>query len=68
MPVPGCVNLYIRERATMMKSWLYIFLTMCLTISLMGCVAINTYPPNYEPSEWETSVGPPDWWLTEKPN
>jgi hypothetical protein len=52
----------------LMKSGPYIFLVICLTFSLMGCAAINTYHPGYEPSEWETSVGPPDWWLTEHPD
>ena len=49
-----------------MKSCLQIFLTVCLTISLMGCAAINSYPPGYEPSDFEKSIGPPMWYLNEK--
>ena len=49
-----------------MKFWLSIFLAISLTISLLGC-ALNTYPKDYQPSEWETTIGPPLWYLNEKP-
>jgi len=51
-----------------MKSWLPIFLAICLTVSLLGCAAINTYPPGYEPSDFEKTIGPPMWYLNEKPD
>ncbi len=31
----------------------------------MGCATINTYPQDYKTSDWETSMGPPDWYLIE---
>jgi len=54
-----------------MKTRLYIILAMSLTIFLVGCAAlkdINTYPPGYEPSDFEKSIGPPMWYLNEKGN
>lgn len=51
--------------AIIKKSLLYMILATCLIFSLMGCVTINTYPHNYKPSDWETSMGPPDWYLNE---
>jgi len=54
-----------------MKFWLQIILAMCLIISFMGCAAlkdINTYPPGYEPSDFEKTIGPPMWYLNEKGN
>jgi hypothetical protein len=52
-----------------MKSWLQLILAMGLIISFMGCAAlkdINTYPPGYEPSDFEKNIGPPMWYLNEK--
>ena len=52
-----------------MKSWLQLILAMGLIISFMGCAAlkdINTYPPGYEPSDFEKTIGPPMWYLNEK--
>jgi hypothetical protein len=40
-------------------------LIICLICSFLGCSALTTYPPNYQPSEWETSIGPPYWYLNE---
>jgi hypothetical protein len=40
-------------------------LAMWLAFSIMGCAALTTYPPHYQPSEWETSIGPPYWYLNE---
>lgn len=40
-------------------------LMIWLTCALLGCAALTTYPPNYQPTEWETSIGPPDWYLNE---
>lgn len=54
-----------------MKFWLHILLAACLTFILTGCAALkelNTYPPGYEPSDFETTIGPPMWYLNEKPN
>jgi hypothetical protein len=54
-----------------MKSWLQILVAICFTISLMGCAVVkdlNTYPPGYEPSDFERHIGPPMWYLNEKNN
>ncbi len=51
--------------ALMLKFMIPIILAIYLIFSLMGCAALNTYPPNYQPSDWETSVGPPAWYLNE---
>jgi hypothetical protein len=40
-------------------------LIIWLACSLLGCAALTSYPPNYQPSEWETSIGPPYWYLNE---
>jgi hypothetical protein len=48
-----------------MKLWLHLILVMCLLVSLMGCATINTYPPGYEKSDFEKSIGPPMWLLNE---
>ena len=55
--------------APIMKPWLYMILVSWLIISFMGCAAlkdINTYPPGYEPSDFEKTIGPPIWYLNEK--
>jgi hypothetical protein len=48
-----------------MKGMIRIILAIYLILSFMGCATLNTYPPNYQPSDWETSMGPPDWYLNE---
>jgi len=54
-----------------MKAWLHILLAICLALTFMGCTVwknLNTYPPGYEPSDFERNIGPPMWYLNEKPN
>jgi len=48
-----------------MKSLLYLIMGICLIFAFTGCAALTTYPPGYQPSEWETSIGPPYWYLNE---
>jgi hypothetical protein len=48
-----------------MKSLLYMIMGICLIFAFVGCAALTTYPPDYQPSDWETSIGPPDWYLNE---
>ena len=48
-----------------MKSLLVIILGIFITFTSLGCAALTTYPPGYQPSDWETSIGPPDWYLNE---
>jgi hypothetical protein len=53
-----------------MKSCLVTLLAICLTLSCLGCAAwrnLNTYPPGYEPSSFEKTIGPPMWYLNEAP-
>lgn len=64
--MPICFT-YTCEKDCIMKSWLPVLLAICLTIALLGCAAINTYPPGYEPSDFEKTIGPPMWYLNEKP-
>jgi len=48
-----------------MKLVLAIILGIFLLLASMGCARLNTYPPGYQPSDWEKSIGPPDWYLNE---
>jgi len=48
-----------------MKSSTYMILVIMLTLTFLGCAALTSYPPGYQPSEWETSIGPPYWYLNE---
>jgi hypothetical protein len=57
--------IFFREALLIMKSWLYLILAIFVTFAFLGCAALTSYPPGYQPSEWETSIAPPDWYLNE---
>lgn len=59
------VSIYFLVRPFIMKSWLGTIMGICLIFAFLGCAALTTYRPNYHPSEGETSIGPPDWYLNE---